>query len=205
MREDWLNEPDPALAWSRPLWQLEYATLAKLYNYPDRAGSPGGVLVPELATAMPKFSDGDRTVRITVRDGLPVLSAVRPASDRRDRAHGRSSARCRRDLAPQTPGSVYLTDLVGERAFLAGKADHVNGISVDGSTLTLRFRSPHPDVAALLAMPFFGVVPDDTPWTRLEHRTAQRRAVLRNHAQLVRGGQAQPELRRRSAAASSTR
>jgi len=166
MREDWLNEPDPALAWSRPLWQLEYATLAKLYNYPDRAGSPGGVLIPELATAMPKFSDGDRTVRITVRDGYrfspPSGQPVTAETVRRSIERALSP-----DLAPQTPGSVYLTDLVGERAFLAGSADHVNGILVNGSTLTLRFRTPHPDVAALLAMPFFGVVPDDTPWTRL--------------------------------------
>ena len=168
MREDWLNQPDPALAWSRELWQLEYATLAKLYNYPDRAGSAGGVVVPELATAMPEFSDGGRTVRITVRKGYrfspPSGKPVTAETVRRtiERALSPSIS------PPQTPGSVYLTGLVGEDALVAGKADHVSGISVDGSTLTLRFTTPHPDVASLLAMPFFGVVPDDTPWAPLD-------------------------------------
>ena len=168
MREDWLDQPDPALAWSRALWQLEYATLAKLYNYPDRAGGAGGVLVPELATAMPELSDGDRTARITVRTGYrfspPSGKPVTAETVRTSIERALSPA----ISPPQTPGAVYLTGLVGEDAFVEGKADHVKGISVAGSTLTLRFTSPHPDIAALLAMPFFGVVPDDTPWAALD-------------------------------------
>ena len=119
MREDWLDQPDPALAWSRALWQLEYATLAKLYNYPDRAGSAGGVLVPELATAMPELSDGDRTARITVRDGVPVLPALRQAGHRRDGAHVDRAGAFARDLAAADTGG-RLPDRSGRRRRIRG-------------------------------------------------------------------------------------
>jgi peptide/nickel transport system substrate-binding protein len=162
MREDWLNQPDPALAWSHELWQLEYATLAKLYNYRDRPGTAGATVVPELATAMPAFSDGGRTVRISVRDGYrfspPSGELVTAETVRLSIERAVSPG-----ISPQPPGSLYLTGLVGEDAFRAGTTDHIGGLSVEGNTLTLRFTTPKPDLAAVLALPFFGVVPDGTP------------------------------------------
>ena len=49
--------------------QLEYATEAKLYNYPDRSGAAGAAVVPEVAAAMPTVSADGRTVTIRVRSG----------------------------------------------------------------------------------------------------------------------------------------
>jgi serine/threonine-protein kinase len=167
MREDWLNQPDPALAWSHELWQLEYATLAKLYNYPDRSGTTGATVVPELATAMPEFSAGGRTVRITVRDGYrfspPSGETVTAETVRRSIERALSPG-----ISPQPPGSLYLTGLMGEDAFRAGKADHISGISVQDGTLTFQFTTPKPDLASVLALPFFGVVPSDTPRAQID-------------------------------------
>jgi YVTN family beta-propeller protein len=39
---------DPALAHEPLSWQLEYATCAKLLNYPDRSAPQGSQLVPEV-------------------------------------------------------------------------------------------------------------------------------------------------------------
>ena len=41
---------DPQLAYVSTAWSLEYATAAKLFNYPDRAGAAGGALQPEVAS-----------------------------------------------------------------------------------------------------------------------------------------------------------
>ncbi|MFL6030620.1 MAG: BTAD domain-containing putative transcriptional regulator, partial [Gaiellaceae bacterium] len=51
---------DPALAYSGAAWQLEYATCAKLLNYPDRSGPAGSRLVPEVAKSLPAVSAGGR-------------------------------------------------------------------------------------------------------------------------------------------------
>src|SRR5690242_14948340 len=44
---------DPALAQSPEAWELEYATCAKLLDYPPDSGYRGTRLVPEVATALP--------------------------------------------------------------------------------------------------------------------------------------------------------
>jgi len=52
-----LSHMDPQLAYVTSEWFLEYATAAKLYNYPDKAGPRGSKLVPEVASkiTMPLF------------------------------------------------------------------------------------------------------------------------------------------------------
>src|SRR4051812_793166 len=49
---------DPQLAYVSTAWALEYATAAKLFNYPDRAGAAGGVLRPEVAAGYRVSRDG---------------------------------------------------------------------------------------------------------------------------------------------------
>ena len=49
---------DPQLAYITTAWWLEYATAAKLYNYPDKAGAAGTQLKPEVAS---KFTVSVRT------------------------------------------------------------------------------------------------------------------------------------------------
>jgi peptide/nickel transport system substrate-binding protein len=61
---------DPALAYYSASWNIEYATCAKLLNYPDTAGIPGAELKPEVAQAMPVVSNGDKTFTFTVRKGF---------------------------------------------------------------------------------------------------------------------------------------
>ena len=43
----------PALAQTPEAWELEYATCAKLLNYPPRVGYRGTRLVPEVAASLP--------------------------------------------------------------------------------------------------------------------------------------------------------
>ena len=92
-------------------WWLEYATAAKLYNYPDKSGQAGGLLRPEVASGFAVSGDG-RTYTFTIRkgfrfsDGAPVTAknfayAIKRAMDRdlafaRVGLHHRRCARRRR-------------------------------------------------------------------------------------------------------------
>ena len=60
---------DPQLAYITTAWWLEYATAAKLYNYPDRNGPSGSVLVPEVASRF-TVSNGGRTYTFFIRKGF---------------------------------------------------------------------------------------------------------------------------------------
>jgi peptide/nickel transport system substrate-binding protein len=145
---------DPQLAYVSTAWWLEYATAAKLFNYPDRAGQVGTRLVPEVASRYTVSRDG-RTWTFFVRkgfrfsDGLPVTAAsFRYAIDRA----------ANHDLA--SPAAPFITDpsganIVGAAAVNSGRAQHVRGVTAKGNRLTVRLTRPFGGLPTLLAMPFF--------------------------------------------------
>ena len=70
---------DPQLSYVTTGWWLEYATAAKLYNYPDRPGQAGGLLRPEVASDF-RVSGSGMTYTFTIKkgfrfsDGTPVTA-----------------------------------------------------------------------------------------------------------------------------------
>src|SRR3954453_20873598 len=60
---------DPQLSYVSTGWWLEYATAAKLYNYPDKPGQSGGLLRPEVASGF-IVSNAGRTYTFTIKKGL---------------------------------------------------------------------------------------------------------------------------------------
>ena len=68
---------DPQVAYVSTAWWLEYATAAKLFNWPDRPGPLGNRLVPEAAASY-AVSNRGRTYTFFIRpgfrfsDGTPV-------------------------------------------------------------------------------------------------------------------------------------
>src|SRR5262249_57874690 len=64
-----LGRDEPALNTDPGAYQIEYATCAKLLNYPDRPPPQGLRLQPEVAAAMPTLSADGRTYSFTVRPG----------------------------------------------------------------------------------------------------------------------------------------
>ena len=145
---------DPQLAYITTAWWLEYATAAKLYNYPDRSGPAGSKLVPEVASKFTVSRNG-RVYTFTLRkgfrfsDGKPVTAAnFRFAIDRT----------ANKDLA--SPGAQFITDpngtnIVGALAVNSGKAKHVRGVTARGNKLTIRLTKPDATFLAKITMPFF--------------------------------------------------
>jgi class 3 adenylate cyclase/ABC-type transport system substrate-binding protein/tRNA A-37 threonylcarbamoyl transferase component Bud32/streptogramin lyase len=166
IQADWLDgQTDPANTWD-PLGQgIAYATQAKLYNYPDKAGAAGGTPVPEVAAGMPALSDAGRTVRIRIRPGYRFS----PPSGARVTAQTVAYS-LKRTFSPKLgdPAAfLFLPELVGADDYVEHNAPDIKGLEVSGDTVTLHLARPVPDLAAILAMPFFSLVPDGTPMTLL--------------------------------------
>jgi peptide/nickel transport system substrate-binding protein len=150
---------DPALAYFSHSWQVEYATCLKLLNYPDANGARGSTLVPEAAKGLPRVSNGGRTYDFTV-------SAPWTRFSNGERVGPQSFAHAiERVLDPrmQSPGAQFVADIVGAPARLAGEAQSLPGVRVQGTHLLITLTRPTPDFLARIAMPFFCAVPRDLP------------------------------------------
>ena len=65
---------DPQLAYITTAWWLEYATAAKLFNYPDKSGPAGSKLLPEVASKF-TVSGGGKVYTFTIRKGFSSATA----------------------------------------------------------------------------------------------------------------------------------
>jgi len=153
---------DPALAYYQISWQMEYATCAKLLNYPDKAGAAGSQLQPEVAQSLPKISADGKTYTFTVRRSFRFS----PPSNERVTAETFKYA-INRVLNPtmQSPGAQFIGDIVGADAVLNKKAKEASGVIVKGNQLTIKLTKRAPDFLSRIAMPFFCAIPRDTPIT----------------------------------------
>ena len=159
-REDWTDDLDPAREWESKHWQLEYATEAKLFNYRDPdATHTGAELAPEISKGWPQVSDRGRTWTFTIDERF----GFSPPSTQHVTAATVKFSIERALSGDWAPANQFLTNVIGEDAFLKGDAPHVSGIVASGDTLALHLTKPAPDLASILAMPFFAVVPMGTP------------------------------------------
>ncbi len=154
--------PDPAMSWNHHVRQALYLTCVALLNYPDEPAPGGWDLEPEVAAAMPTISPDGRTYTFTIRPGF----AFSPPSNEPVTAET-FRATIERALSPilddGMPGPTYFSDIVGARAYRAGEADDVTGLTASGDQLTITLEAPAPDFLERLALPFACPVPARTP------------------------------------------
>jgi YVTN family beta-propeller protein len=159
------NSTDPAIeaSYLPDAAQMEYATCAKLLNYPDRPAPEGTRLVPEVAAAMPVVFPDGRTYTYTIRSGYrfsPPSNAPVTA-----RAFQRALERF---LSPEMQPDVnavapLMSGIVGYGAYRAGRTRHISGVTATDRKLTIRLSRADPSLPARLAMPYFCAVPPNTP------------------------------------------
>jgi peptide/nickel transport system substrate-binding protein len=135
---------DPALATSREAWELEYATCAKLLDYPPQGGAAGTRLVPEVARSLPEVSPDRLTYTFVLRHGWR-FSNGEPVTAR---AFARALDRARSPRL-SSPAESYLREVGSWRA--------------TDDELAIRLSKPAPDFAQRLALPYFCAVPPTTP------------------------------------------
>jgi YVTN family beta-propeller protein len=155
-----VDSMDPALAFAPLSQELLYATCAQLVNYPDKAGLAGSQLTAEVAEALPTRSAGGRTYTFTIRPGFRFS----PPSNQPVTAQTFKDS-IERALSPRmhSPAAQYLADVVGARAYMAGRASHIAGVVASGDTLTVSLLAPAPDFLSRIAQPAFCAVPSNTP------------------------------------------
>ena len=158
---DIFDPPDPALAWNPWAFLVERATCSTLLAYSDPAHS-ATALRPDLATAMPRVSNGGRTYTFTVRAGrrfAPPSGARVTAESLRASIERALSPK----LAAETPGVRFMNDLAGVARYRAGLTPHIDGIRVQGVTISFTLTAPSASFLTRLAQPFFCTVPLGTP------------------------------------------
>ena len=155
---------DPALAGTVESWQALWTVYTPLLTYPHRAGTAGGDLVPGLAEALPKISDGGKTYTLKLRKGLKYSdgSAVK-ASD--------FEHTIKRILNLESIGSSLFFGIAGAGKYAdGGKAQaDLSGIETDDATgeITIELESPNGSFANVLASDYAGLVPGDTPFKNM--------------------------------------
>jgi ABC-type transport system substrate-binding protein len=137
---------DPQVAYVSTTWWLEYATAAKLYNYPDKRGQAGGVLRPEVASRYAVSRDG-KTYTFTIRKGFRFSDGTRVTARNFECAIRRA-----RDPQLRSPAADFIADVTSVRA--------------RGDGLTIRLAKPDPALLSTLAMPFFQATSTKLPLTR---------------------------------------
>lgn len=149
---------DPALSYFNVGWVIEYATCAKLLNYPDKPSPEGSQLQPEAADGFPKVSNGGRTYAFTIKPGLKFNTGAPVTA-------ANFAYAINRDLNPamQSPAVTFASDIVGASDVVAGKAKTASGVVAKGNTLTITLTKNAPDFLARIAMPFFCAITLDTP------------------------------------------
>jgi DNA-binding SARP family transcriptional activator/DNA-binding beta-propeller fold protein YncE len=164
MREDWLENTDPAVMEPFLPWQeqFHYATCAKLYNYPDREGRAGLAVIPEVAAAPPEVSPDGLRYAFHLRSGYRFSP---PSGARVDSAAFRTALErvLSPKLGPNAPGAPYIEMIAGAAAYRSGRVQYLAGVTANGDTLTIRLTHRVPNLAEILALPYFCAVPPRTP------------------------------------------
>ena len=99
---------DPQLAYITTAWWLEYATAAKLYNYPDKKGPAGAVLRARGGVRF-TVSNGGRRYTFFIRKGFRFSDGTPVTARNFEYAIDRVA---NHDLA--SPGAQFITDPEGD-------------------------------------------------------------------------------------------
>ena len=152
---------DPQAAYISIAWWLEYATAAKLYNYPDKRGPAGSLLRPEVASSFSVSHDG-RTYTFRIRkgfrfsDGSPVTAKNFKYAIDRFANH---------DLAVSAEW-LLADEIVGMKDVHNGNALHVRGVVAKGDRLVIHLTKRDGAFLSKITMPVFQATSTKLPLSR---------------------------------------
>ena len=159
------TQVDPQLAYVTTAWSLEYATAAKLYNYPDKKGPAGSKLIPEVASKFTVSKNG-RVYTFTIRPGFVFSDGSKVTAKNFKYAIERTA---NHDLA--SPGAPFIidpsgTNIVGAKAVNDGKTTKVSGVIASGNKLIIKLTKADGTFMAKITMPFFQATSTKIPLTK---------------------------------------
>jgi peptide/nickel transport system substrate-binding protein len=148
---------DPSMSYSLEGWSAMWETYIPLLTYAHADGAAGTKIIPGLARALPKITDGGRTYTLFLRPGLRYSDgAPVRASDFR--------ATIERVLAMNSPATPFYTDIVGAEKFAETKKGGIPGIVTDDASgrIVIHLVTPRSTFSNELAMLFAAPLPAGT-------------------------------------------
>ncbi|HEU0194262.1 MAG TPA: ABC transporter substrate-binding protein, partial [Gaiellales bacterium] len=141
-------------------WQLLVMTNDGLLAWKRVSGPQGNDLVPDLATSIPKPTDGGTTYLFHIRRGIRFSNgALLKPTD--------VTATLEREFKAHGPGGGFYTTIVGGTQCLNAPAscDLRQGVVANNAagTVTFHLTAPDPEFLLKLALPFAYIVPAGSP------------------------------------------
>jgi peptide/nickel transport system substrate-binding protein len=149
---------DPALSHTLEGWTATYDTYIPLLTYAHENGQASGRVIPGLAEALPKVSDGGKTYELTLRKGLKYSNGEPVVAS--DFTHSLERA-----FILNSGGSPFYEGIVGAAKFLKTKKGGIPGVETDDKTgkITIHLENPDGSFESELALPYVALLPAKTP------------------------------------------
>ncbi|MBS1679173.1 MAG: ABC transporter substrate-binding protein [Actinobacteria bacterium] len=149
---------DPALSHTLEGWTATYDTYIPLLTYDHASGQAGGKVIPGLATALPKVSDGGKTYTLTLRKGLKYSNGEPVVAS--DFTHSLERA-----FILNSGGSPFYEGIVGAAQFMKSKKGGIPGVETDDKSgrITIHLEAPDGSFESELALPYVALLPAMTP------------------------------------------
>jgi peptide/nickel transport system substrate-binding protein len=151
---------DPALSYTNEGWEILEATNNGLLTFKKAAGGAGAQVVPDIATSLPKVTDGGLTYSFHLRHGVmfspPVSREVKPSDFKFS---------IERLFRVDSGGVGFFTGIAGAPQYAKTRKGGISGIVADDKTMTLTIHLTQPDGTFLdyMATPFAFAMPKGTP------------------------------------------
>jgi peptide/nickel transport system substrate-binding protein len=152
---------DPGMDYTTQGAEINWIVYTGLVTYQHANGVSGTHLMPGLATALPKITDGGKTYTVTLRKKL-VFSNGKPV-----KASDFAYAVERAIKIPWGGSGQFITPvIVGGTAYSNGKAKSISGITTNNSTgkIVIHLTAPYGAFENVLAEPALGLIPAGTPF-----------------------------------------
>jgi peptide/nickel transport system substrate-binding protein len=113
---------DPGKDYTSQGSEVNWIVYTGLTTYAHTSGAAGGHLIPGLATALPKITDGGKTYTVTLRQGLKYSNGVPVKASNFIRSVERAVH------IPWGGAGAFITPIiVGASAYSTGKAKTISG------------------------------------------------------------------------------
>jgi peptide/nickel transport system substrate-binding protein len=150
---------DPGLSYTQEGLTAMYDTYIPLLTYARADGTAGGEVTPGLAESMPKISNGGKTYRLKMREGLKYSDGSPVKAS--DFTHA-----VERTIALNSIGSpFYVAAIAGAEEFQKTKSGGISGIQTNDKTgeIVIELNAPRGTFVNELGMLLVAPVPGDTP------------------------------------------
>jgi peptide/nickel transport system substrate-binding protein len=149
---------DPGLSFTLEGLTAMYQTYVPLLSFRHASGAAGAQVIPGLARALPRISDGGRTYTLVLRPGLRYSDGAPVRAS--DFKHS-----IERLFLVNSPGSPFYTDIVGAERFAKRKRGGIDGIVADDASgrIVIHLVKPRSTFTDELALLFAAPLPADTP------------------------------------------